>query len=508
VDPHFKNLSNRVDRDPSPPGPRAGDRGSANNSPRVRELRTREKGESMSARILVVDDEKLIRWGLCVALKEAGYVPEQAGTAAEALEAIGREVPDLLLLDYKLPDGSGIDVLRAVRKASPRTPVVMITAHASVGGAVEAMKEGSYDYLGKPFEMDEVIQTVGRALETGHLREVVARSREDARRESALENIFAFSPAMQEVVRLIRRIAESEASTILLLGESGVGKGLVARALHFAGQRWEKPFMNITCTALPEALLESELFGHEKGSFTDAKAQKKGLFELADGGTVFLDEIGDLSQGMQGKLLRVLEEKAFRRVGGTRDIQVSVRIVAATNKDLTKEVEAGHFRSDLYFRLRVIPIEIPPLRERAEDLMPLAESFVRHFNHELRKSVKGFERDSAELIKKYAWPGNVRELRNAIERAVLLTDGEMLSCADLPSEIRHLRSLGEEESRALRLPAGGLVLEELEKNMLVQALARSRGNRTRAAQLLGMNRDQIRYRIEKFGLEEPAVDGG
>jgi DNA-binding NtrC family response regulator len=461
----------------------------------------------MSARVLVVDDERLIRWGLCQALKDAGYVPEQAGTVAEALEAIGREMPDLLLLDYKLPDGSGIDVLRSVRKTSPRTPVVMITAHASVGGAVEAMKEGAYDYLGKPFEMDEVTQTVGRALETGHLREVVARSREDARREAALENIFAASPAMHEVVRLIRRIAESEASTILLLGESGVGKGLVARALHFAGLRWERPFMNITCTALPEALLESELFGHEKGSFTDAKAQKKGLFELADGGTVFLDEIGDLSPGMQGKLLRVLEDKAFRRVGGTRDIQVSVRIVAATNKDLAKEVEAGRFRSDLYFRLRVIPIEIPPLRERAEDLMPLAESFVRHFNRELRKNVKGFEEGAAALIKRYAWPGNVRELRNAIERAVLLTDGEMLSILDLPSELRQFKDLPDGGSAAMRLPAGGLVLEEFEREMLVQALARARGNRTRAAQLLGMNRDQIRYRIEKFGLESPPVDG-
>jgi DNA-binding NtrC family response regulator len=376
----------------------------------------------------------------------------------------------------------------------------MVTAHASVGGAVEAKKEGAYDYLGKPFEMEEVIQTVGRALETGHLREEVARTREDARREAALENIVSKSPAMQEVVRLVRRIAESEASTILLLGESGVGKGLVARALHFAGPRWEKPFMNITCTALPEALLESELFGHEKGSFTDAKVQKKGLFELADGGTVFLDEIGDLSQGMQGKLLRVLEEKTFRRVGGTRDIQVSVRIVAATNKDLAREVEAGRFRSDLYFRLRVIPIEIPPLRERAEDLLPLAESFVRHFNHELRKSVAGFEPAASELIRRYPWPGNVRELRNAIERAVLLTDGQRLSPADLPGEIRNTRSASDSGSGIFRLPAGGVVLEELERDLVVQALGRALGNRTRAASLLGMNRDQIRYRIEKFGL--------
>jgi len=461
----------------------------------------------VSARVLVVDDEKLIRWGLCQALKDAGYAPEQAETVRGALEAIGRDMPDLLLLDYQMPDGLGIEVLRAVHKASPRTPVVMITAHASVGGAVEAMKEGAYDYLGKPFEMAEVVQMVRRALETGQLREEVARSREDARREAALENVVARSPAMHEVVRLVRRIAESEASTILLLGETGVGKGLVARALHFAGQRWEKPFMNITCTALPETLLESELFGHEKGSFTDAKSQKKGLFELADGGSVFLDEIGDLSQGMQGKLLRVLEEKIFRRVGGTRDIHVSVRIIAATNKDLAKEVDAGHFRGDLYFRLRVIPIEIPPLRERAEDLVPLADSFVQHFNHELRKHVQGFEPAALELMTRYSWPGNVRELRNAIERAVLLTDGERLSALDLPSEIRNPKGSVSGSGGGVRLPPGGLVLEELEKELVVQALARAQGNRTRAAQLLGMNRDQIRYRIEKFGLPVSHADG-
>jgi len=462
----------------------------------------------MNAKILVVDDERLIRWGLCQALKDAGYPTEQAATAAEAIEAVGREMPDLVLLDYKLPDRSGIEVLRAVRKLSTRTPVVMITAHASVGGAVEAMREGAYDYIGKPFEMDELIQTVARALETGSLREEVARVREDARRESALDNIVAEAPAMKDVTRLIRRIAESEASTILLLGESGVGKGLVARALHFSGPRWEKPFMHITCTALPEALLESELFGHEKGAFTDAKVQKKGLFELADGGTVFLDEIGDLPQGMQGKLLRVLEDKAFRRVGGTRDIQVSVRIVAATNKDLEGEVAAGRFRGDLYFRLKVIPIEIPALRDRLEDLMPLAEGFIRHFDRELRKQVRGIDPAAAERMKHYAWPGNVRELRNAIERAVLLTDGERISLSDLPSEIRHPKGSPDGGSGGLRLPPGGLVLEDLERDMVIEALTRSRGNRTRAARLLGMNRDQIRYRIEKFDLRDPSLSAG
>jgi len=457
----------------------------------------------MAARILVVDDERLIRRGLSQALKDLGYATDEAGTAGEAVAALGRDMPDLVLLDYKLPDRSGIEVLREVQRTSPRTPVVMITAHASVGGAVEAMKHGAYDYVGKPFELDELMQTVARALEAGHLREEVARQREDARRDGTLESLVARSAGMAEVVRLIHRVAPSEASTILLLGESGVGKGLVARALHFAGAANDKPFMNITCTALPEALLESELFGHERGAFTDARAQKKGLFELADGGTVFLDEIGDLSPGLQGKLLRVLEDKAFRRVGGTRDIRVSVRIVAATNKDLAREVDEGRFRSDLYFRLRVIPIEIPPLRERREDILPLAESFVRHFEREFHKLVLGIEPAAAELLEGYGWPGNVRELRNAIERAVLLMEGQRVGVCDLPSEIRRPRPAeGAACAGAFRLPPRGLVLEELERDLVAQALERSRGNRTRAAALLGMNRDQIRYRIEKFHLED------
>jgi two-component system response regulator AtoC len=311
---------------------------------------------------------------------------------------------------------------------------------------------------------------------------------------------------MREITRMIHRIALSEASTILLLGESGVGKGLVARALHFAGPAWEKPFTNITCTALPETLLESELFGHEKGAFTDARMLKKGLFELADGGTVFLDEIGDLSPGLQGKLLRVLEDKSFRRVGGTRDIRVAVRIIAATNKDLAEEVRAGRFRSDLYFRLRVIPLEIPPLRERVEDILPLAESFLQHFNREFHKSVAGFEPAVVKLLQAYAWPGNVRELRNAIERAVLLTEGKSLGLRDLPKEICGESGRGEcRGNGAFRLPPAGLVLDELVRDLVVQALERSRGNRTRAAALLGLNRDQIRYRNEKFKLEDEVL---
>ncbi len=460
----------------------------------------------MTSRILVVDDEKLVRWSLRQALEEAGYQVEEVGDTQEAMAAIGREQPDLVLLDYRLPDGSGLDVLRALRQGESAVPVVMITAHASVGGAVEAMKEGAYDYVSKPFELEEVLQTVARALEAGRLRAEVARQRAEDRKAYGVEGMVADSEAMQDVVRLIRRVAGSEATTILILGESGVGKGLIARALHSESPgAADRPFLHITCTALPETLLESELFGHEKGAFTDAKTQKKGLFELADGGTVFLDEIGDLSASLQGKLLRFLEDKVFRRVGGTRDLRVSVRIVAATNKDLAAEVAAGRFRRDLYYRLKVIPIEIPPLRARPEEILPLAETFIRHFNRELRKQVQGVAPEAAGLMRSYTWPGNVRELRNAIERAVLLTEGAQITPRDLPVEIRKAAapvSNGTAPEHPFQLPAGGVVLEEVERDLLRQALERVQGNRTRAARLLGINRDRIRYRIQKFHLEE------
>ena len=466
----------------------------------------------MSNRVLVVDDEDLVRWSLRQELERAGYVVDEASTAAAAIEAATRELPDLMLLDYRLPDRTGVDVLKEVRKTLPRIPVVMLTAHASIDGAVEALREGAYDYLTKPFEIEDVLRSVRRATEASQLREEIARSRERGQREFGLKNVIAESRAMREVVRMVRRVAVSEASTILLLGESGVGKGLIARALHLEGAARDKPFQNITCTALPESLLESELFGHERGAFTDAKLQKKGLFELADGGTVFLDEIGDMSLVLQGKLLRVLEEKVFRRVGGTRDIQVSVRIIAATNKDLEREVAEGRFRRDLYFRLRVIPILVPPLRERPEDILPLAQSFLAHFNSEFHKAVGGFSDEVQQAMRAYAWPGNVRELRNAIERAVLLADGPLLESDDLPAELgesggpRSAKGPGDHCTGCFTLPPGGIVFEELEKDLLCQALERSRGNRTRAARLLGLNRDRIRYRIQKFGLDQFSVD--
>ena len=463
----------------------------------------------MTSRILVVDDERMVRWSLRQALERAGYQVDEAASAAAALEQVGRELPDVVLLDHRLPDKTGVEVLRALLRDTPRLPVVMITAHASIDGAVEAMKEGALHYLSKPFEVEDVLQTVQRALEMGRLREEVARTRQQGHQRFGVQNIVAESPAMREVTRLVERVARSEASTILLLGESGVGKGLVAHALHYEGGALDKPFVDITCTALTETLLESELFGHERGAFTDARTQKKGLLELADGGAVFLDEIGDLSPAMQGKLLRFLEEKSFRRVGGTRDIHVSLRVIAATNKDLAGEVESGRFRRDLYFRLNVIPIQIPPLRERREDILPLARGFVRHYGVEFRKPVLDISAEAGARLVAYDWPGNVRELRNAIERAMLLADGTQLQLIDLPAELRGVplpaAPVGrnpQQGAGGFTLPPEGLSFEALEKDLLVQALERCRGNRTRAARLLGLNRDRIRYRIQKFGLEE------
>jgi DNA-binding NtrC family response regulator len=463
----------------------------------------------MGSRVLVVDDEKLLRWSLRQALEAQGYQVDEAADGSAAIDLAAREPPDIVLLDYKLPDRTGLDVMQSLRRSAPRVPVVMITAHASLGGAVEATKAGAYDYVSKPFEIDDVLQTVERALEAGRLREEVAHHRQETLRTWGADAVVAVSPAMREIMELVRRVAASEAATVLILGESGVGKGLIARALHVEGAARDKPFMNITATALPEALLESELFGHERGAFTDAKVQKKGLFELADGGTVFLDEIGDLSPALQGKLLRFLEERAFRRVGGTRDIRVAVRVVAATNRRLAHDVEVGRFRRDLFFRLKVIPIEIPPLRERREDIPPLTERFLARFNAELCKAV-GIDRSATELLQEYSWPGNVRELRNAIERAVLLADGDTIRSGDLPIEVRRGAS---DDSRAFghegfELPPGGLDLEALEKDLLRQALERTRGNRTRAARLLGINRDRIRYRIQKFHLEDAAASDG
>jgi DNA-binding NtrC family response regulator len=447
--------------------------------------------------ILVVDDESLIRWSLAERLRAEGYHVLEAETGREALDRL-RDGVDLVLLDYKLPDIDGVTVLRKIKEVDQDILVILLTAYASVETAVEAMKIGAYHFTNKPFKLDEVITTVQRALETTRLRREVRQLRANEARPYSMERIVGTSEQMVALRALAAKVAQSPASTVLLTGESGTGKDLVAKVLHYTSDRAARPFMNITCSALPDALLESELFGHERGAFTDARLQKRGLLESADGGTVFLDEISEMVPALQAKLLRFLEEKAFKRVGGSADIRVDVRVIAATNRVLEEEVRNGRFRSDLFYRLNVLPISLPPLRAHADDVPALVDFFVDGFNREFRKSLLGASPAAIKLLQTYGWPGNVRELRNVIERAMLLAEGERLE----PRDFAALASTTAAD--VLELPAGGVDLEALERSFVVQALKRSGGNQTKAATLLGLNRDQIRYRIEKFGLSATA----
>ena len=446
------------------------------------------------ATILVVDDEALIRWSLTERLTSDGYQVLDAGTGQAALEKL-QEGVDLVLLDYRLPDTDGVTILRRIKEFDQDILVILLTAYASVETAVEAMKLGAYHFANKPFNLDDISAMVERALETTRLRREVRQLRTDAARPYSLHRIVGASPSITALRHLAARVASSPASTVLLTGESGTGKDLVAKIIHYSSDRAAKPFMNITCSALPEQLLESELFGHERGAFTDARAQKKGLLETADGGTVFLDEIGEMTPGLQAKLLRFLEEKSFKRVGGAADVRVDVRVIAATNRNLEEQVATHQFRSDLFYRLNVLPIAMPPLRSHPEDIPALVEHFIDAFNTEFRKRVLGATLPAYTLLQGYGWPGNVRELRNVIERAMLLSDGERLDVRDFPA-LTTAVSAGD----GFELPASGVDLEQLERSLLVQALRRSGGNQTRAGALLGLNRDQIRYRIEKFGL--------
>jgi len=452
--------------------------------------------------LLIVDDERLIRWSLGERLKAAGYDVAEAGDGASALEQCRTGV-DLVLLDFRLPDTDGVTLLGKIKEASPDTLVILMTAYSSVHDAVEAIKKGAYHYVNKPVDPDEMLLLVEKALETTRLRREVRALRASAAEAWSVERIIGESPAMRAAKTLLKKVAASPASTVLLTGESGTGKDLAAKAVHHGSERAARPFQNITCSALPETLLESELFGHERGAFTDAKSQKKGLFEQADGGTVFLDEIGEISPGLQAKLLRFLEEKAFRRVGGSSDIRVDVRIVAATNRKLEDEVKAGRFREDLYYRLRVVPIVLPPLRERGEDVDLLVDHFVDRYAREFRKNVTGVSREALAQLRAAPWPGNVRELRNSVERAVLLAEASVLTPEDFP-----LPGGGTPVTTGFQLPAAGLELEQLERDLVAQALRRTGGNQTQAGKLLGLNRDQVRYRMEKFGLEKASVSAG
>jgi two-component system, NtrC family, response regulator AtoC len=448
--------------------------------------------------VLVVDDESLIRWSLKNRLSTEGYHIVEADTAQSAIERHAEGV-DLVLLDYKLPDGDGLGVLKTIKEADADTLVIMLTAFSTVDTAVEAMKHGAYHYANKPFNLDEIALLVEKALETTRLRREVKALRATQAQPYSVDRIVGQSRAIRDVKALLQKIAASPASTVLLTGESGTGKDLAAKVLHYQSVRASKPFMNITCSALAETILESELFGHERGAFTDARQQKRGLFESADGGTVFLDEIGEMTPALQAKLLRFLEEKTFKRVGGVGDIRVDVRVIAATNRNLEEEVKKGRFREDLYYRLNVLPMVLPPLRAREDDIPPLVHYFIDGFNREFRKKVRGVSADAMRRLQTYGWPGNIRELRNAVERAMLLVEGTELTADQFPVVSAPARL-----SEGVELPATGIDLEQLERSLVVQALERSGWNQSKAATLLGVNRDQIRYRIEKFKLERPA----
>ena len=446
--------------------------------------------------ILVVDDEQLIRWSLKDRLTDEGYRVVEAATAADAL-ARSEEGVDLVLLDFRLPDADGLSVLKKIKEREPDTLVIMLTAYSTVDMAVDAMKHGAYHYANKPFNLDEIVLLVDNALETTRLRREVRTLRANQAQPYSFDRIVGGSQTLNAVKALLRKIASSPASTVLLTGESGTGKDLAAKVIHYNSGRASRPFMNITCSALPENLLESELFGHERGAFTGADRQKRGLLETADGGTVFLDEIGEMVPALQAKLLRFLEEKTFKRVGGSADIHVDIRVIAATNKTLQDEVRAGRFREDLFYRLNVLPIVLPPLRERADDIPLLVTFYLDAYNVEFKKKVRGVSADAMKRLTAYGWPGNIRELRNAVERAMLLCEGESLTTDDF--------TLGGATGRLddrVELPASGIDLDQLERSLVVQALERTNWNQTRASALLGLNRDQIRYRIEKFHLEK------
>src|SRR5437773_8667832 len=375
-------------------------------------------------KILVVDDEKMIRWSLGEALRGWGFEPIEAETGSGALAAFEAESPAAILLDINLPDASGLEVLRKIRQRQPDAVAIMITANVLVDETIGALRGGAYDFIGKPINLEELHVAIRNGIEASRLRKEVNLFRRERAQQFSFDQIVGDSPTMREMLALAHKVAESEVSSVLLQGESGTGKDLVAKAIHYHSTRSENPFVAINCAAIPGTLIESELFGYEKGAFTDAKARKEGMFEQAEGGTLFLDEIGELELSLQAKLLRVLEEGSFRRVGGLKDLPLDVRVIAASNRDLKTEGEAGRFRADLFYRLSVIQIDIPPLRERDDDVRVLAEHYLSNFKSRLRKNIDSIAPEALSAFRSYEWPGNVRELRNVIERAMILEDGD------------------------------------------------------------------------------------
>ena len=447
------------------------------------------------AKILVVDDEAIVRESLHDWLSDCGYQVFTAENGHQALEIIGKERLSIVITDLVMPGMDGIELMKRAKDIIPNIGVIIITAYGSITTAIAAMKEGAYDYIEKPFCPERAELLVQKLVEHQGIIEENISLHQKLEERYRFENIIAKSPKMQQVIEVIKIVAKSNA-TVLIMGDSGTGKELVARAIHAQSHRRGKPFIAISCAALPESLLESELFGHEKGSFTGAYAQKKGKFEIANRGTLFLDEIGEMSTNIQVHLLRVLEEKEFTRVGGNEMIKVDVRVVSATNKDIRKAVASGQFREDVYYRLNVVTIELPPLRERKEDIPLLAEHFLKKFALENQKKITGFSPDATDFLLKYEWPGNVRELENAIERAVILAQNSNIEVTDLPHQNLPLA----------RSASPGKRLKEAEKNHILTILAETHGNYSEAARILGISRMTLYNKARAYGINVKEID--
>lgn len=449
--------------------------------------------------ILVCDDEELIRWSLGEYLRELGYTTLEAANGKECLTRIREEGPDLVLLDLKMPRMGGMEVLQSLRDSQVDVPVIVITAHGGVESAIEATRLGARAYLAKPFDVREVGLAVRKVLDAFRLEHEVRYLR--SQKAGSYGQILGSAPPMRRLFETLGRLERVDAPTVLVAGESGTGKDLVARAIHEHGPRKAGPFMEVDCASLPEHLIESELFGHEAGAFTGARGTKRGLFEVARGGTLFLDEIGELAIGMQAKLLRALEGRRFKRVGGVAEIPLNAGVVAATNRNLQEEVRVGAFREDLFFRLNVIRLDVPPLRDRREDVPVLVDHFLSRFNAKFSRKITGVSEDALALMMAYHWPGNVRELRNVLERIMILEAEDLVRPAHLPPEMR----VGGGDSVARQcepfvLPEGGVDLDAVERSLLEQAMARAGGNQSQAARLLKITRFALRYRLEKHGL--------
>ncbi len=449
----------------------------------------------MAKRVLIADDEKNMRWVLAQALEKDGFEVVQAANGREALSAVAEQEPDIMILDHKMPKPDGMEVLRRLRSKDHLFPIIMLTAHGNVETAVEAMKAGATEYLTKPFDLEELKLSIDKALKMSNLTAEVERLREELDREYDVEGLVAADSKMIEALDTVHKVAPTEA-TVVIYGESGTGKELVARAIHALSKRAEGPFVSVSAGALPETLLESELFGYEKGAFTGAMTAKPGRFELANGGTLFLDEIGDITPAVQVKLLRVLQERRFERLGGTRTIDVDVRIVAATNQDLQALIAEGEFREDLFYRLNVVPVTLPPLRERPDDI-PL---LVAHFLEKYGAGERTISSEAMEALVNYSWPGNVRELENTIERILILAHGDEVVLSDLPAEVRLGDASCRSGSSSFELPEKGLDLEEVELDLVRQALDRAGGSVPKAAKLLGLTPKTLEARMSRLGL--------